>query len=294
MPDLASELLDGIPDEWGRKVAAESGAVTKTHTGPNSIEFKAPAHMVLIMLTPQLDRVMSLNSDRKMAFNAPIGTMEIIPADAEIFARWITVKENLLVALKPEKLSRLAGLEFQTESFEFRLPSDGHVDEKALMLANMIKDELQYGISSNDIYFDSLITVLSTYLLRNYSSLADQSARPQKGGMSAKAWRDVQDYIRANLADQLSVNRLALIAGLSPSHFLRAFRQTAGHAPHQHVLVTRLEFAEKMMMSSDMPLAAVAKLAGFSSHSHMTAAMRQYKSITPSAIRRIRASAKQT
>lgn len=294
MAACAKGLLDGIPDEWGRKVTGESGAITKTHTGPNSIGFKAPAHMILILLTPQLDRIVSLNSDRRSTFTAPVGSMEIIPADAEIFASWTTVKENLLIALEPERLSKLAGLEFQTESFEFRLPANGHVDEKALMLANMIRDEFRQGIPGNDIYFDSLITVLSTYVLRNYSSLSDQTVPRQKGGLSVKAWRDVQDYIRANLANQLSVGKLAQVAELSPSHFLRAFRETAGHAPHQHVLASRVEFAEKMAMSTDIPLTAIAKLAGFSSHSHMTAAMRQYKSTTPSAIRRIRTSGRQT
>lgn len=290
MPGRVSELLDGIPDAWGRKVAVDSGAITRTHTGPNSIEFKAPAHMVLILLTPQIDRVVSLNSDRKSAFTAPVGTVEIVPANAELFASWATVKENLLFAFEPEKLPRLAGLEFQTESFEFRPPALGHVDEKALLLANMIRDELLRGAPGNDVYFDSLVTVFSTYLLRNYSTLADQPVRPSRGGLSVKAWRDVQDYVRANLGAELSVDRLAQVAGLSPSHFLRAFRKTAGHAPHQYVLAARLEFAEKIIMSTDMPLATIARLAGFSSHSHMTAAIRRHKSITPSALRRAYAS----
>ncbi|MGH6861980.1 MAG: helix-turn-helix domain-containing protein, partial [Phyllobacterium sp.] len=292
-PDRLSKLLDSIPDHWGRKVVAESGAVTRTLTGPNSIEFKAPVHMALVMLTPQPGREIALNSDRKSVFTAPVGTLEIIPSDADLFARWSTLKENTLMALEPARLSRLAGLEFQTEDFEFRPPPDGHVDETALMLANLIRDEFQRGLPGNDFYFDSLITVFSTHLLRNYSTLSDRSVLPTRGGLSMKAWRDVQDYIRANLAEGLSVDRLASIAGLSPSHFLRAFGETAGQSPHQYVLAIRLEFAEQTAISTDMPLAMIARLAGFSSHSHMTAAMRRHRSVTPSALRRARGSERQ-
>ncbi|SFU23043.1 AraC family transcriptional regulator [Mesorhizobium sp. YR577] len=280
------DLLKSIPDAWGSKFEAESGAVTRTRTGPNEIGFRAPSHMALVLLTPQPNREMALNSDRKSVFLAPVGTVEIVPANAELFARWRTPKENLLLAFAPDKLSTLAGLEFQTEDFEFRPPGEGHVDEKALLLASMIREEFQKGEPTNALYLDSLITVFSMYLLRNYSTLAEGPSHLSRGGLSSKVWRDVRDYIQANLDDELSVERLSIVAGLSPSHFLRAFRQTAGQPPHKYVLATRLEMAEQLVISTDFRLSIVAKLTGFSNHSHMTAAMRQHKSITPSALRR--------
>lgn len=284
-----AELLGGIPDSWGPKFESAAGAVTHTQTGPNSIEFTAPSHMALVLLTPQLEREVTLNSSRKSVFSAPVGTVEIIPATADLFARWKTAKENLLIALAPDRLSTLAGLEFDMEDFEFQIPKTGFVDEKALLLARMIKDEFEKGKPFNGLYFDSLITVFSTYLLRSYSSTRDRTAQRQRGGLSAKAWRNVEDYIRANLSEELTVERLAFIAGLSPSHFLRAFRQTSGLPPHQYVLGLRIELAERLAVETDMPLGIVAKLAGFSHHSHMTSAMRRHKGTTPSLLRRLHA-----
>lgn len=286
MSGSPSRLLSSVPDEWGLKFETSSGAVTRTLTGPNSIKFTAPSHMALVMLTPQPGREVSLNSDRRSRFLAPVGTVEIIPSNAEVFARWKSAKENLLLALAPEQLSMLAGLEFERGDFEFRPPAAGHVDEKALLLAKLIREEFQNGEPLNHLYMDSLMTVFSTYLLRNYSSLQDRPASPSRGGLPPRAWRDVQDYIRANIGEPLSVERLAMVAGLSPSHFLRAFRQTVGQAPHQYVLATRLELAEQLVMSTDMPLARIASLAGFASHSHMTASMRRHKFTTPSELRR--------
>ena len=279
-------LLDGIPDDWGPKYEADRGAVTRTRTGPNEIGFKAPSHMAIVLLTTQPDRELALNSDRKSVFTAPVGTVEIVPATSDLFARWTTAKENLLFAFAPDRLSDLAGLEFERPDFEFRLLKAGHVDEKALLLANMIQDDLRRGALHDRLHLDSLITVFSTYLLRHYTTLQGRSCNRSRGGLSVKTWRDIQNYIRANLSEDLSVKRLALVAGLSPSHFLRAFRETAGQPPHKYVLSTRLTMAEHLAVSTDLTLAAIARHTGFSNHSHMTAAMRRHKMIAPSALRR--------
>lgn len=288
MAESVDSLLGSIPDEWGPKFETSSGAVTRTLTGPNSIKFNAPSHMALVMLTPQPGREVALNSDTGSPFLAPVGTVEIIPASSELFARWKTLKENLLLALAPEQLSKLAGLEFGREDFEFQPPAAGHVDEKALLLAHLVRDEFQQGKSLNHLYMDSLLTVFSTYLLRNYSSLQSRPVPRYRGGLSPRAWRDVQDYIRTNIAEQLTVERLAMIAGLSPSHFLRAFKQTVGQSPHQYILATRLELAEHLAITTDMPLARIASLTGFANNSHLTASMRRHKFTTPSALRRAR------
>ncbi|WP_152025793.1 helix-turn-helix domain-containing protein [Agrobacterium tumefaciens] len=281
-------LLKDVPDAWGPKIETQAGAVTHTRTGPNEIGFSATSHMALILLTPQPDRVRSLNSDRKSVFMAPIGTVEIIPVKAEMFARWKTTKENLLFALAPDRLSTLAGLEFGRDDFEFRATTTGCVDQKALMLANLIREEFRSGEPSNHLYVDSLITVFSTYLLRNYSTLQDRPSPQLRGGLPPRIWRDVENYIRSHIGEPLSIEQLARIANLSPSHFLRAFRQTTGSPPHKFVLATRIETAERMLLTTDMPLALIASLTGFSNHSHMTAAMKQYRALTPSALRHAR------
>ncbi|UXT97960.1 helix-turn-helix transcriptional regulator [Agrobacterium tumefaciens] len=285
----SSRLLKDVPDEWGPKIETHAGAVTHTRTGPNEIGFSAPSHMALILLTPQPGRVRSLNSDRKSVFMAPIGTVEIIPVKAEMFARWKTTKENLLFALAPERLSALAGLEFGRDDFEFRPTTTGCVDQKALMLANLIRDEFRSGEPSNHLYIDSLITVFSTYLLRNYSTLQDRLSSQLRGGLAPRTWRDVENYIRSHIGEPLSIERLAQIADLSPSHFLRAFRQTTGSPPHRFVLAMRIEAAERLLLTTDMPLARIASLTGFANHSHMTAALKQHRALTPSALRNNRA-----
>ncbi|MFC6657580.1 hypothetical protein ACFQEX_19980 [Roseibium salinum] len=224
MVESIGSLLSAVPDEWGPKYETTSGAATRTLTGPNSISFNATSHMALVLLTPQPGREIALNSDKRSQFLAPVGTVEIVPCNAELFARWKVPKENLLLALPPEQLARIAGLEFQRDDFEFCPPQPGHVDKKALLLAQLVREEFQQGSSINHLYMDSLITVFSTYLLRNYSVFQNRPGSQHRGGLSPKVRRIVQDYIRANIGQQLSIEHLAGLAELSPSHFLRAFK----------------------------------------------------------------------
>ena len=278
-------LLKFVPDSWGPKFGTDSGAVAQTCTGPNEIAFKAPAHMALVMFTPQPDREIALNSDRKTKILAPVGTIELVPNSADLFARWAVDKENLLVAIEQTKLSLLAGLEFQNGMFELRPPRPGFIDKRALFLANLIREEFKQKEAQNALYFDALITLFSTHLLRNYSSFYNHSTPQYTGGLSPKVWRTMVDYIQNNLSQDLSITSLANTAGLSPNHFMRAFKRTSGQSPHQYVIAQRLTLVERLSKATDRPFSEIAESAGFSSISHMTATMRRLKGITPSNLR---------
>ncbi len=281
-----SGLLRAVPNAWGPKVEAESGEVTQTRTGPNEISFTAPANLALVMLSPQPNREVSLDSDRKTVALAPIGAIEIVPAGAELFARWAVDKENVLVAIDERRLSRLAGMEFGNDSFELQPPKVGLIDRKALVLANLMREEFQRGPEMNELCFDGLITLFATHLLRSYSSLREAPDTMLGGGLSPRAWRSVSDYIQDNLSERLSVARLADVANLSPSHFLRAFRRTTGQTPHQYLVAQRLTFVERLVRTTDTPLDMVARSAGFSSNSHMTATLKRLRGLTPTDLRR--------
>src|SRR5690606_35675768 len=132
---------------------------------------------------------------------------------------------------------------------------------------------------------DALITAFSIHLLRNYSSLQNRKVRPFIGGLAPSTWRRINDFIHSHLHETLTVTQLAATAGLSPSHFARAFRQTTGQSPHQYIIGCRLTLARDLIVSTDMPLEKIARIAGFSSNSHMTATMRRMWYKTPTDLR---------
>lgn len=281
-------MLSMVPDAWGPKLHSSAGSVTRTRTGPNAISFTAPSHFAIVMLSPQPQRIVALNSDKRKLFSATAGTLELVPARSELFAGWETLKENFLFALSPERMQQLAIAEFDNDTIDMQLLRPGHVDHNALRLAKMLESEFRrarYG-AANELYVDSLITVFSTHLLRSYSRLGQRGIPLRQGGLPPKIMTRVVDYIHAHMAERISLAELSSVSGFSPSHFARAFRQSTGQAPHQFVMNLRLREVARLASNGEVPLSEVARFTGFSSQSHMTATMHRQWAVTPGEIRR--------
>ena len=100
--------------------------------------------------------------------------------------------------------------------------------------------------------------------------------------------RRVSAHVDHRLAERISVDELAQVAGLSRAHFSRAFAAATGETPHQFVLNKRLALVRRKLDDGAANLSLIAAAAGFSSHAHMTAAFRNAFGVTPSEYREAR------
>jgi AraC-like DNA-binding protein len=64
-----------------------------------------------------------------------------------------------------------------------------------------------------------------------------------RGGLTAHQVRLVTEYLESRLSDAPDLRELAGIAGLSPSHFQRAFRASMGDPPHRWLTGRRVRRA---------------------------------------------------
>jgi len=277
-------ILDVIPKDAGPRVTTFTGGAVHSVRPVGSQTFVAESHCAAVMLAPLANVTSAFGSDRLVTFDAPVGMIVVSPARVDSKSSWTATRENIVVALPPESMEQLAGHEFGGGSWELQPSPFGIVDRKALQLAQMLKAELTSAEPPNELLVDSLVTIFGVHLLRNYSSRARTIVR-RKGGLSNEAARRVQEYLRENFARKLSVNELAALCGLSAGHFIQAFTKTFGEPPHKFLVNIRLNFAEKLLIETDMTIAEVAYLSGFSSQSHLTSAMRKYKQATPALIR---------
>ncbi len=74
-----------------------------------------------------------------------------------------------------------------------------------------------------------------------------------------------QHYALDNLDEELSVERLAGVAGMSARHFARMFAREVRLTPMEFVQSARLDRARNLLETSDLPLKTVAYRAGFRS-----------------------------
>jgi len=108
---------------------------------------------------------------------------------------------------------------------------------------------------------------------------------PARGGLSPARAQRICDYINSNLGQNISLESLAEMAGLSIHHFARAFKQTVGMPPHCYVLQRRIEHAQHMLRNTELPLAEIALSAGFSDQSHLARHFRRMTGVAPSMVR---------
>jgi len=106
-----------------------------------------------------------------------------------------------------------------------------------------------------------------------------------RGGLPPGVLRRVREYIEAHLENKVSLQVLAGIAGLSMSHFAKAFKQSEGVAPHDYLVRRRLQRALERLAETDLPLSAIAYTTGFADHSHLTRQFRHHFGVPPSRYR---------
>lgn len=145
-----------------------------------------------------------------------------------------------------------------------------------------VKAELETPEPLGRLYGDSLGIALAAHLLRSYSPAGEPRGDAK---IPRRRLARVFDYVRTNLASDLSLSELAKVAGLSPSHFKTLFKQTVGMPVHQYVIRRRVEYAMEVLQRGDPPLADVALRAGFANQSHMARWMKRLGGITPRSAR---------
>ena len=112
-----------------------------------------------------------------------------------------------------------------------------------------------------------------------------QSCPQFRGGLPPRVLQRVREYIEAHLENNVSLEVLAGIAGLSISYFARASKQSEGVAPHDYLMRRRLHRALELLAGTDLPLSAIAHGLGFSDQSHFARRFRQHFGVTPSRYR---------
>ena len=106
-----------------------------------------------------------------------------------------------------------------------------------------------------------------------------------RGGLPPRVMRRVREFIEAHLTENISIQALATVAGLSKYHFARAFKRSEGMAPHEYLVQCRLRRAQHLLATTDLPLSEVALASGFSDQSHCARRFREHIGVTPGSYR---------
>lgn len=210
------------------------------------------------------------------------GQFCVVPAGSS--TRWTLTAPatSLLLRLNPSLMRDAAE--------DLRLQADLapaiHIrDPQVERIGWMMQAEEQDGHPGGRIFADSLASALAARLLALQTLASRRPAAQPARALPAWQLRAVQDYVEANLDQDLTLDELAAIAGFSISHFKELFRHAAGMPVHRFVLARRVERARQLLGEGRLTNTEIALEAGFAHPSHMARCVRQFTGQAPADLR---------
>lgn len=95
-----------------------------------------------------------------------------------------------------------------------------------------------------------------------------------------KALCSIKDFIETNYQENLILQDLVDVSGLSKYYIIRKFEQRFGTSPHQYLTSLRINHARKII-KRNKSISEVAVESGFYDQAHFTKAFKEYTGITP-------------
>ena len=210
------------------------------------------------------------------------GDLDVIPAGSNITWEDEDASTSLFIRLSPALLTE-AAQELGRGSERIRLePRYQFRDSQIEHIGWALEAECRAGFPNGRLYTHSLGLALAVQLLGHSHARTEIRI----GGLSPRQLQRVTDYIEAHLGDDLSLQRLADVAGFSAPHFSMLFKRSTGMPAHAYVIRRRVECARTLLLRTDLPASQIALEVGFAHQSHMARCMRRVLGVTPATLLR--------
>lgn len=210
----------------------------------------------------------SLVSPGQIALINPSQVHSGVPLSGErITYRMIYFDMDLVVAATEE----VARLPYRLPEFPCMVMGDPQLWQRLQRLCRVMQGP------DGQLEKESVLMETMAHLVPFYGNMRIKKATSQIGNESI---RHARAFLSENLDRKISLEDVALSAGLSRYHFLRVFKQATGLSPHQYRTLRRIELA-KHLLRSGRPTARVALDVGFSDQSHFSNTFRKFTGATP-------------
>ncbi len=108
-----------------------------------------------------------------------------------------------------------------------------------------------------------------------------------RSGLAIWQIRQLTAYLEEKLCDDISLDDLSRLVGLSSFHFCRAFKQAIGVPPYHWILTKRIERTKSLLTATNRHITDIALACGFSSSQHLSATFNKMTGMTPTQYRAV-------
>ncbi|HUA88225.1 MAG TPA: AraC family transcriptional regulator [Steroidobacteraceae bacterium] len=260
--------------------------VGATDTPPAHCTSQCPDHYMLTMaITPRPPRAWATLEEVAEA-TAPMGDLMLIPpgfAQRGGFEPQSGLRRDIFCLFPKQRFEDLMGGPIAWTRKSLGATSDIHDTNLQAATRRLAQEAMTPGMAAS-VLSDSLAATVAVDVRRYFGiGRGDACGRYQ---LSAKQLTLIRDYIHANAHQELRLNQVAQLCGLSVRHLTRAFRSTTGTTLAGHVSEVRMSIAKDLLLNTRLPQKAIAANVGFANVSSFSSAFRKLTGITPDAYRR--------
>ncbi|QIF05490.1 AraC family transcriptional regulator [Roseimicrobium sp. ORNL1] len=159
----------------------------------------------------------------------------------------------------------------------------GH-DEALFHLCFACAEMLAAKTPGNSRHISDLTNLLASYLVEKYTNAAPEKT-DFRGGLPIRQLRKIEGYIGEHLAEEISVETLASLTGLSVFHFSREFKHATGMTPLQFVTRERITRAEMLLRETSLSIIDIGMETGYTNPSYFSKVFARVAGVTPSVFR---------
>ncbi|WP_163536074.1 AraC family transcriptional regulator [Gracilibacillus sp. YIM 98692] len=128
-------------------------------------------------------------------------------------------------------------------------------------------------------YYEHLSSnILSELLLLISQERFEQNASPEK----EKLVRKLQEYILYNFRENITIDELSKMAGISPNYVTVLFKEVIGVTPIQYLHQTRVNMAWNLFNNTQMTVKEAAEYLGYCDQSYFNRMFKKWMGIPPS------------
>ncbi|MEF2245949.1 MULTISPECIES: AraC family transcriptional regulator [unclassified Paenibacillus] len=172
------------------------------------------------------------------------------------------------------------------------------ISQNRLLLHNYIKDDsaaqrcmmvIVEELSQQQFGYELAIKAelyrLLTILLRNHVATELSQDEYVQRMKNIERFDPVFQYIEEHYSEELSVDLLADMTGLSRFHFSRLFKEISGRTITEYITAIRLDKADYLLRHSSLSITDIAARSGFNDIYYFSRTFKKHKQASPSALR---------
>lgn len=217
---------------------------------------------------------------QQKAVDSIAGDLAIYPAYLSQQFRWDKETEFFNLLIEPSFLTQAGYDVFGKDHLELIPHLATLSDPFVQQIGFALKMSLEIDGKSSCLYADAIAHALVAHLLARYSTHSSQ-IKSIVGSFTQAQWKQIIDFIHANLDRNIHLTELAELVQFNPYHFAHLFKKSTHTTPHQYLIRCRIERAKQLMAIGNLSIATIAQTVGFASQGHFTYHFKRLVGVTP-------------